>query len=160
MVIGYRPKLRLAPKRVKKSALARFVDTMKQEKFCQNIIKGMTNIDSYMDAYNSKSKTAANVESTKLLARDDIAERIKELQKPIITLLQSQSVSVRQQQIDYILERRKLCEERQDEQSIIRYNEQLNRIYGLYAETVQEEKRESLVNKLDKDTLKKLAQMA
>lgn len=134
--------------------------TMKQEKFCQNIISGMTNIDSYMNAYNSKSKVAANVESTKLLARDDIAERLKELNKPIVSLVQSQSINARQEQIAYTLERRRLCAEKGDETSVIRYNEQLNKLWGLYNEQPQAERQENPLDELDTETLKKLVETA
>lgn len=129
---------------------------MKQEKFCQNIINGMTNIDSYMNAYNSKSRHAANIESTKLLARDDVSARLKELNKPIVELVQSQSINARQQQIEYTLERRKLCAEKGDEASVIRYNEQLNKLWGLYNEQPQAERQENPLEELDTETLKKL----
>ena len=58
--------------------------TSKQEKFCRNIVAGMTGKDAYKDAYNTAaSDQVIRNEANKLLQRDDITEKIKELQKPL-----------------------------------------------------------------------------
>ena len=58
--------------------------TPKQEKFCQCIISGMSNKDSYITAYDSKgSDQNAWNESGKLLAREDIQARLAVLRKPL-----------------------------------------------------------------------------
>ena len=121
----------------------------------------MSYIDSYLATYDwNGSKNGAYTEAMKLAMREDIQERMQTLQKPIEQALQTKAVSARQQQIDYILERRKLCEQKDDEQSIIRYNDQLNKLYGLYNDTQQEEKKENNVAQLDTETLKKLSGIA
>lgn len=52
----------------------------KQEAFCVNIAKGMNNTDAYKAAgYKVKSDTVAQVNGSRLLARPDIAARVKEL---------------------------------------------------------------------------------
>lgn len=60
--------------------------TDKQEKFCQNIIKGMTQSDAYRDAYNvregTKDSTVWN-NSSQLMADTQVAHRIKELRNQI-----------------------------------------------------------------------------
>ena len=131
--------------------------TPKQEKFCQNIASGKDGIESYMSAYDCNSRSAANVESTKLMKRDDITERITEIRKPILNLVQNKQISERQQRIDFILERIRICEEKEDEQSLIRWNDQLCKLYGLFKETEQETKPESTVNNLDISVLKRLS---
>lgn len=57
--------------------------TMKQEKFCNEYVKTGNAIESYLTAYDSNSRTAARIESSKLLQRDDITEYIQTLTKPL-----------------------------------------------------------------------------
>ena len=130
--------------------------TVKQENFCNYIATGKEQRESYMLAYDCNSKAAASVESTKLLKRDDITERIKELRRPIINLQQNQAISDRQQQIDFIKERIEICKAKEDENSLIRWSEQLNRIYALYKDTEQDKAQENTVTQLDTSTLLKL----
>ncbi len=130
--------------------------TPKQEKFCQCIVSGMDGVTSYLTAYNCSSKHTANVESTKLMKRNDITARIKELNIPIQNTIQNNAISERKQQIDFIKSRIQECIKKDDEQSLIRWNEQLNKIYNLYKETEQEEKHETVITKLDANALKRL----
>lgn len=55
--------------------------TAKQEKFVQNIVKGMTQRDAYRDAYNADkmSENAVDREASLLLKNPKIAQRHKEL---------------------------------------------------------------------------------
>lgn len=55
--------------------------TTKQEKFVQNIVKGMTQRDAYRDAYNcdKMSENAIDREASLLLKNPKIAQRHKEL---------------------------------------------------------------------------------
>ena len=131
--------------------------TAKQKEFCKNIVQGKTNIDSYMAAYNCNNYNTANVESTKLLKRDDITAYIKELNKPIINTIQNNVLNDRKKQINFILNRIEICKEKEDEQSIIRYTDMLNKILALYKDTEQEQKTDNKVNNLDTSTLIKLA---
>lgn len=135
--------------------------TPKQEKFCQCIVSGMDGINSYMAAYDTKaSKQVMYNESSKLLMRDDITERIKELRKPLENHAQNNAINERQQQIDFIKGRIAECIKKDDEQSLIRWNEQLNKIYALYKDTEQEQKTDNKVNNLDTGTLIKLADIS
>lgn len=134
--------------------------TPKQEKFCQCIVSGMDGKSSYLTAYNGNSPKTAEVESNKLLKRDDITERIKVLSKPIINLCQNTAISARQKQIDRIEERISLCIASGDENSVIRYTDMLNKLYGLYGNTEPLAASENNVEKLDTDLLKKLSGIA
>lgn len=131
--------------------------TGKQKAFCKCIVEGKTNIESYMSAYNCSNYNTANVESTKLLKRDDITKYIEELYKPIKNTIQNNVINERQQQIKFIKERIQICIEKDDEQSVIRYTDMLSKIHGLYKETETTEKQESTVNSLDTTTLIKLS---
>ena len=134
--------------------------TVKQDNFCNYIALGKEQRESYMLAYDCNSKRAASVESTKLLKRDDITERIKELRKPIINLEQNRIISEREKQIEEIKERIEICKQKEDETSLIRYYDMLNKIYSLYREVETEKTPDHAVNNLDVETLKKLSGIA
>lgn len=131
--------------------------TPKQHKFCEYIVSGLSGKDSYLKAYDCKSESAASVESTKLLKRDDITAKITELRKPIINLAQNNNINERKQQIEFIKERIQICKAKEDEQSIIRYTDMLNKIYNCYKDNEIDEKPETTVNSLPTATLIKLS---
>ncbi len=131
--------------------------THKQKEFCKNIVQGKTNIDSYMSAYDCNNYNTANVESTKLLKRDDITGYIQELYKPIKNTIANEEINNRKKQIEEIQDRIRICKEKEDEQSLIRYYDMLNKIYSLYKETETEPKTDNKITKLDTSTLTKLA---
>lgn len=131
--------------------------TAKQEQFCRNIVSGMTGIDSYMNSYTCSNKNVAKVESVKLMKRDDITERIKQLNKPILNNIQNTAISARNKQIQEIQERIRICKEKEDENSLIRYYDMLNKIYCLYKEGETGNKNESPLQTMDDETLKKLS---
>lgn len=130
--------------------------TPKQEKFCQNIVSGMNYIESYMDAYNCNSKSAANTESVKLMKRDDITERVKQLQKPVLNLMENRAINVKLERTNYIKERIRICEQNNDEQSIIRYTDMLNKIDSLYKDDNRPETEQNTLDNIDTNKLKAL----
>jgi phage terminase small subunit len=131
--------------------------TGKQREFCKCIVEGKTNIDSYMTAYNCTNYNTANVESTKLLKRDDITAYIQELYKPIKNTIANTEINERKKQIQEIKDRIEICKQKDDETSLIRYYDMLNKIYGCYKETDQETKQENTIDTLDTATLIKLS---
>lgn len=133
--------------------------TPKMEKFCEYIVSGMSGKDAYLTAYQNKSNdNTAYKESMKLLQRDDISERIKEMRKPLELQAQTMSITERQKHIDFIKERIELCKQKEDENSIIRYMEQLAKIGGYYKDGDQTEKPENNIAKLDTTTLLRLVE--
>lgn len=132
--------------------------TPKQEKFCQNIVSGMSGKDSYISAYDTKcSDQVAYNEASKLLLRKDIQQRIFDIRKPLEQAAQIKALSARDKQIEFIQSRIDHCLTIGDEQSIIRYTDMLNKINALYKETEQEQKTDSSVNNLDISVLKRLS---
>lgn len=132
--------------------------TPKQEKFCQCIVSGLSGKDSYITAYDTKcNANTAYVEANKLLLREDIQQKIFALRKPQEQAAQIKALSARDQQINEILERIEICKQKEDEQSLIRYYDMLNKIYSLYKETEQENKPDSIVNNIDTALLKRLS---
>jgi hypothetical protein len=129
------------------------------EKFCEYIVSGMSGKDAYITAYQNKSNdNTAYKESMKLLQRDDVSERIKEMRKPLELHAQTVSITERQKHIDFIKERIELCKQKDDEQSIIRYMIELAKIGGYYKETDKEENAENAIQQLDTNTLLRLVE--
>lgn len=132
--------------------------TEKQERFCRCIVSGMTNKDSYITAYESKgSEQNAWNEAGKLLAREDIQARLAVLRKPLEEAARTKALTARDEQIAFIRERIAICKQKEDEQSIIRYTDMLNKINALYKDTEEAKQEQNTVVNLDMDTLKKLS---
>lgn len=60
--------------------------TAKQEKFCHNIVKGMTQIDSYKDAYDAGGMLDNSIKREASLLRKgpNISQTIDKLRQPIV----------------------------------------------------------------------------
>lgn len=132
--------------------------TPKQEYFCRLVASGKDYTTAYLTAYDwHGSKAGAANESMLLANKPEIQEKIKTLIKPMEIAAQKESVNARKEQIDFIKSRIEHCLQTEDEQSIIRYTDMLNKINALYKETETEQKPESTVNNLDISTLKRLS---
>lgn len=132
--------------------------TPKQEYFCRLVASGKDYTTAYLTAYDwNGSKAGAANESMILANKPEIQEKIKTLVKPLEIAAQKETINARQKQIDAIQERIEICKQKEDEQSLIRYYDMLNKIYALYKETEQETKQESTVNSLDISVLKRLS---
>ena len=131
--------------------------TPKQEHFCKLIVSGKDGKEAYTIAYDIKANDRTRItEANKLLCRDDITARIKELNKPLQNHITNMGISARQKQIEFIQSRIEHCLSVDDEQSVIRYTDMLNKINALYKETETIEEKENNVSNLDITTLKKL----
>ena len=65
--------------------------TEKQKNFCREYVRNNGNgTQAYLHAYNSKSESAASIESSKLLRRDDITQYIQALNKPMENRIQNE----------------------------------------------------------------------
>ena len=106
--------------------------TPKQEKFCRCIVSGMTAKDSYMESYNSKSESAAMVEGMKLLKREDVTERIKQLSQPIETHAQTKAISERERKREIIWTEIENARSQQDHSAVARYLDILNKMDAEY----------------------------
>lgn len=132
--------------------------TPKQENFCRLVASGKDYTTAYLTAYDWKGGNAGAANEGLILAnKPEIQARIKTLLKPLEIAAQKESVNARKQQIDFIQERIAICREKEDEQSIIRYTDMLNKLYSLYKETEQEKEQDQTVNNLDTNILRKLA---
>lgn len=132
--------------------------TPKQEKFCQGIVSGKSAKDSYLAAYNCNSDNAAMVESTKLMGREDIQARIKELLKPIENLIQKDAITEYQRLKDIAWEGIENCKANGDHNGIARYMDILNKMLGNYVNINKNIEESTPLNTLDTETLKKLSE--
>jgi len=68
--------------------------TAKQEQFCQNIIRGMSQHDAYKNAYDVKkmSNKAVDEEACKLIKSPKVSQRVFEL-KELATFVATQKIS-------------------------------------------------------------------
>lgn len=134
--------------------------TPKQEKFCQCIVSGMSGKDSYIASYDTKaSDQVIRNEANKLLMRDDITERIKELRVPLHNHAINTALSEREQKKKLINERIQACIAKEDDTSIARYIDILNKMDQEYInihKDISEEK--TTIEQLDNVTLLKLAE--
>ena len=132
--------------------------TPKQEKFCQCIVSGMSGKDSYIAAYDTKGKDSTiNQEVVKLLAREDIQDRIETLQKPVIQNIRKQAILDRDYKKQLIHERIQACIEKQDDTAIARYLDILNKMDQEYIQINKDiTDNKTNIEELDTDTLSKL----
>ena len=132
--------------------------TPKQENFCRLIASGKDYTTAYLTAYDwNGNNSGAAVEAIRLMNREDIQEKIQSLMKPKEIAIQRDSINARQEQIDFIKSRIAACVEKEDENSLIRWNEQLNKIYALYKETDTEQKTDNMLDNIDSTILQRLS---
>lgn len=132
--------------------------TPKQERFCQEIVSGKDGIESYMSAYDCQSKASASVESSKLLRRDDITERITELRKPLINLAQNEAINEFEKLKRLAWKQIDECQAKEDNAAIPRYMDIIAKLNGYYININRNiEDSASNIKELDNDALIKLA---
>ena len=135
--------------------------TPKQEKFCQCVASGMSYKDAYINSYDTKGKESTIfTESGKLAIREDIQERIKTLQKPLEEAAKIQGLNKKEERIQFILERIELCKKKEDETSIIRYTDMLNKIDNLYKENDEQKENDNTLTNIDTSVLARIAKRA
>lgn len=135
--------------------------TPKQERFCQCIVSGMSGKDSYYAAYNNNSNpnTAYN-EALKLLNRDDIQGRIKELRKPLEIQAQTNAITETERIKAILWEEIDNARAQQDHAAIARYTDQLNKLNNAYKDVGTQVDNTTGLDNIDNDVLKKITRMA
>ena len=129
--------------------------TPKQEKFCQCITSGMSGKDSYKTAYNTNAKDSTiNQEVVKLLAREDIQERISTLQKPIIKAAQTTAINEREKKRSILWDF--INDTEKDPNTRLKAMDLLNKMDSEYININRNIEEKTDINNLDLETLKKL----
>ena len=132
--------------------------TPKQEKFCQCVVSGKSYVDSYREAYDTDSDRAAYIESSKLMARDDIQERVKTLLKPIEQSTITTVISERDKKRDLIWKRIEYCIEQNNDNAAARWLDILNKMDSEYLNiNINKDDTTGVLDNLDTETLKALA---
>ena len=135
--------------------------TPKQEKFCQCIVSGMSGKDSYITAYeNNSNDNTAYKESMKLLARDDIQSRIKELRKPLELHAQTTALTETERIKNILWTELENARQQQDHTAIARYTDQLNKLNNAYKDNNIVDNNDNDISSLDTTKLVKLVTSA
>ena len=132
--------------------------TPKQEKFCECIVGGMSGKDAYITAYNSSgSDQNAYNESSKLLAREDIQERLKVLRKPLEEHVRTTIISEREKKRAWLWN---MIENANNDSDRIRAMDILNKMDSEYINIQRIEKDETPISELDTNKLIELTKLA
>ena len=127
--------------------------TQKQINFCNAYVKTGSPLDAYISAYNTDNRNVASVEANRLLNKGQVQNYIDKLMKPITYDAQINKIH----QINFIKERINICINNNDESSIIKYTDMLNKIYGYYKDNVSNDKETNkLLDKIDMDKVRVL----
>lgn len=125
--------------------------TQKQRNFCTEYVKSGNITDAYLATYNTASPVIASREGSKLMAKPEIQEYIQTINEP----LELDAQINKQQQIDFIKQRISICITNNDESSVIKYTDMLNKIYGYYKDNSGENKdNHNILNQLSVNDIK------
>lgn len=107
--------------------------TAKQEKFCQNIVKGMTQVDAYRDAYNTSKSADKTVHENacRLAADSKIVARVNELRKQIAT----DSIMSAQERLKWLTDLMRSADESTSDK--LRAADIMNKMTGEYVTKVE-----------------------
>ena len=132
--------------------------TPKQEKFCECIVSGMSGKDAYITAYDSSgSNQNAYNESSKLLAREDIQERLKVLRKPLEEHVRTTIISEREKKRAWLWN---MIENAANDSDRIRAMDILNKMDSEYINIQRIEKDETPISELDTQKLIEITKLA
>ena len=133
--------------------------TPKQERFCQCIVSGMSGKDAYITAYNNNSNNnTAYREAMKLLDRDDVQSRIKELRKPLELQAKTQALSERDKIKDKLWEIINGTDTNDSDR--LRAMDILNKMNAEYINIQRIEKEDTSISDLDTGKLIELTKLA
>jgi len=133
--------------------------TQKMTDFCTEYVKNGSVTDAYITAYNwNGGRAGAQVEGSRLLAREDIQAYIMKLRKPIEKAVKRKIVNEREYKKKLIQERIEECIERGDDAAIARYLEIWNKMDGEYVNINKDiTDHDAEISNLDTATLQLLA---
>ena len=133
--------------------------TQKQENFCNALISGMTVKDAYYHAYDTNcSEQVAYNEGSKLLKNERIQARLEVLRKPLELHAVTATISEREKIKTILWDRLNIAIANNDDSSIIKYTDQINRMNHEYINTnINLDGNTNNMVDLDIDTLRKLS---
>ena len=134
--------------------------TPRMMNFCDEYLKnGGKATEAYIASYNWSGKDAgAQVEASRLLARDDIQAYIMKLRKPVEKAVKRKILNEREYKKDVIKERLEACIARDDDAGAARWMEIWNKMDGEYVNINKDiTERQAEIESLDTATLQLLA---
>ena len=135
--------------------------TLKQEKFCQGIINGLSGKDAYIAAYNTKGNdNTVYTEVTRLFNRDEIQARLKALREPLELKAQTDAITETERIKQILWEEIANARAQQDHAAIARYTDQLNKLNNAYRDAGSTTDSTNDLDTLDLNTLKRITKMA
>ena len=102
--------------------------TIKMRNFCNAYARTGNATQAYLEAYDTTNEQIASNEGSKLLLRDDVTEYLKELNKPTINKI----VNEREKKRQLLWKAIYRCEAKEDESSMARYMDILNKMDSEY----------------------------
>lgn len=130
--------------------------TKKQRDFCKHVVAGKSAKDAYIASYNTKAKdTTIYAEATRLLAKDDIQDCIKSLQKPLENKAISIALSEREKKRAWLWDMITHAEKDSDKIAAMNLLNKMDNEYLNVNVNVQDNK--TAIEKLDTNTLVELA---
>lgn len=106
--------------------------TQRQKDFCRKYLEMKDATQAYLASYNTDSARNAQIESARLLQREDIQIYLQKLQAPAEKAVAVRIISDREKKKQLIMERIERCMEKDDDTAIARYVEILNKMDGEY----------------------------
>lgn len=128
-------------------------------RFCEEYLKSDNATDAYLASYNwTGSKNGAQVEASRLLAREDIQAYILKLRKPIEKAVKRKIINEREYKKKVIQERLEACIARDDDAGAARWMEIWNKMDGEYVNINKDiTDHDAEIKNLDTATLQLLA---
>jgi hypothetical protein len=121
----------------------------------------MSGKDSYITAYENKSNdNTAYKEAMKLLAREDVQGRLKELRKPLELHAQTSALTETERIKAILWEELENARQQQDHTAVARYADQINKLNGAYKDNSTAETTENEINNVDTAKLLKIVNTA
>jgi hypothetical protein len=127
-------------------------------KFCEEYLRLDNATDAYIAAYDwNGAKAGAQVEASRLMARDDIQAHIMRLRKPVEKAVKRKIINDREYKKKLIQDRIEECITRGDDSAIARYLEIWNKMDGEYVNINKDiTDHDSEIKQLDTSTLLQL----
>lgn len=133
--------------------------TAKESAFCERIAAGDNVAVAYKTAYDTELDGQLLFSNGhNVYKRPQVQERLKEIEREKVEKTADSIIDERNKQIAFINSRIEHCKKKEDEQSIIRYTDMLNRIHGLYKGDNADLTQENSLNGVSADVLQKIAE--
>ena len=133
--------------------------TSKEMAFSECVAAGDSLATAYKKSYDTKlTGDLLNSNGRTVYNRPHVQEMIVEIREKNIEKAVNNVQIAREEQTAFIKGRIEICKKNGDEQSIIRYTDMLNRIYGTYKADSSDPQQDNTLNSVSVDVLQKIAE--